>query len=305
MNHNSKTSVTTHTRACWAAALALAACSAAADSAYDIHFLAEHVAESGMDAHYQSLPWPAGRLTPGQWQTSLDASNARTRTDFIELEGSMLAFAVATGATERWGYEILGFDSTMRISGSGGRAALGGFIPGTPLDVPALAEYSSARGAERQYGVGAAAVLAGRARALSSAQLVFGALLERTDVTGFELDYRLVEGADAGVGGVLDHSSSATFLTPFVGWEQTRPLAPRWDWSPRALFAMPLPPADFDARLTGPGFDVSTRPYGSVVKFGDPFATFGLALLHRPSGFEIDVGGMLFYGVAEHVSHPG
>jgi hypothetical protein len=296
---------TTLAQACCAAALAVAGGSAVADSEYDIHFLAEHVAESGMDAHYQSLPWPAGRLAPGEWQTSLDASSARTRTDFIDLDGSMLALGAATGVTEQWGYELVGFDSTMRIAGDAGRAALGAFIPGTPLDVPALADYSHARGALRQYGIGAAAVREGRARAPSSAQLVFGALLERTAVTGFELDYRLASGADAGAGGVLDHSSSATFLTPFVGWEQTRPLAPRWDWSPRALLAMPLPPADFDARLTGPGFDVSTRPYGSPVKFGDPFATFGLALMHRPSGFEIDVGGMLFFPVAEHVSHPG
>jgi hypothetical protein len=30
-----------------------------------------------------------------------------------------------------------------------------------------------------------------------------------------------------------------------------------------------------------------------------------LALRHRPSGLEIDLGGMLFFAVAEHMSHPG
>ncbi|HET7133790.1 MAG TPA: hypothetical protein VFJ95_16160, partial [Gammaproteobacteria bacterium] len=89
MNRGYRISGTTLAQACSAAALVFAAGTAAADSEHDIHFLAEHVTESGMDAHYQSLPWPAGRLSPGEWQTSLDASSARTRTDFIDLDGSM------------------------------------------------------------------------------------------------------------------------------------------------------------------------------------------------------------------------
>jgi hypothetical protein len=292
-------------QACCAAVLAWSACAASADASHDIHYLAEHVPESGMDAHYQSLPWPAGRLTPGEWQTSVDLSNASTRTDFIDLDGSMIAFAAATGAGERWGYEVLGFDSEMRISGGGGRAELGaGFLP-VPLHVPELAEYPAARGSLRQFGVGAAAVRELRPQATSSAQLIVGALIERVDVAGFELDYRLLAGPDAGILGILDHSSRATFVTPFVEWQQTRALSRRWDWSPRALFALPLPAGDFDVRLTGPGFDVSTRADGSPLKIGDGFATFGLALRHRPSGLEIDLGGMLFFAVAEHMSHPG
>src|SRR5882672_2863845 len=253
-------------QACCAVALAWPACAAAADSGHDIHYLAEHVPESGMDAHYQSLPWPAGPLTRGQWQTSLDVSHASTRTEFID------------------------FDSEMQISGGGGRAVLGaGFLPGVPLHVPELAEYPAARGTLRQFGIGAAAVREGRARSPSSAQVIVGVLLEQVDVSGFELDYRLLAGPDAGVTGILDHSSRAAFLTPFVGWQQTRPLSRRWDWSPRALFAMPVPAGDFDARLLGPGVDVSTRAGGSPLKIGDGFATFGLALTHRPSGLEIDL----------------
>ena len=306
MSRNQPISRTLCALACCAAALGCVAGSAVADSLYDIHFLAEHVPESGMDAHYQSLPWPAGRLTPGEWQTSVDASHALTRTDFIRLDGSMLALAAATGLTERWGYELVTFDGDMRISGGGGRAPLdAGYIPGVPLRLPELAEYAHARGTLSQLGVGAAAVHEGRARSPTSAQLILGALLERVDLRGFELDYRLLAGADAGAAGILDHSSRATFFTPFVEWQQTRTLSRRWDWSPRALLAVPLPPADFDARLTGPGFDASTFGGGSPQKIGDPFATFGLALTHRPSGIEIDLGGMLFFPVAEQVSHPG
>jgi hypothetical protein len=90
-----------------------------------------------------------------------------------------------------------------------------------------------------------------------------------------------------------------------VEWQQTRTLARRWSWSPRAMFVVPLPAGDFDARLTGPGFDVSTRAHGSPLKIGDGFATVGLALAHRPSGLEIDVGAMLLFAATEHLSHPG
>src|SRR5262245_41444820 len=68
-------------QACGAAVLACA--TARADPSHDIHYLAEHVPESGMDAHYQALPWPAGKLSRGAWQTSLDLSSASTRTEFI------------------------------------------------------------------------------------------------------------------------------------------------------------------------------------------------------------------------------
>jgi hypothetical protein len=305
MNRGQPISRIRFAQACCAVALAWSACAAAADSSHDIHYLAEHVPESGMDAHYQSLPWPAGRLTRGEWQTSLDVSHAATRTDFIDLDGSMIAFAAATGASERWGYELLGFDSEMQVSGGGGRAVLGAGFLRTPLHVPELAEYPAARGTVRQFGIGAAAVREIRARAPSSAQLIFGALVERVDVAGYELDYLLLAGPDAGVTGILDHSSRATFVTPFVAWQQTRALSRRWDWSPRAMFALPLPAGDFDARLVGPGFDVSTRADGSPLKIGDGSAMFGLALMHRPSGLEIDLGGMLFFPLHEHLSHPG
>ena len=63
-----------------AAMLACGCACAFADSSHDIHYLAEHVPESGMDAHYQALPWPGGRLTHGRWQTSLDATASNSST---------------------------------------------------------------------------------------------------------------------------------------------------------------------------------------------------------------------------------
>ena len=57
-----------------------------------------------------------------------------------------------------------------------------------------------------------------------------------------------------------------------------------------------------DVRLTGPGFDVMS---GDPINVGDPYVAAGLALSHAPSGFEVDLGSMLFFPIAERVSHPG
>jgi hypothetical protein len=103
----------------------------------------------------------------------------------------------------------------------------------------------------------------------------------------------------------MEHSNRATFATPFVGWEQTRPLARRWTWSPRAALFVPLPPADFRSRLTGPGFDIATPSDSAIAKIGDPFVTLGLALTHIPSGVELDLGSLVGYTLAEKQSHPG
>jgi hypothetical protein len=281
---------------------AAAARVAAAQTEHDIHFLSEHVIESGMDAHYAALPWPTARLEDGGWQTSVDFSTAATRTEYIDLDGPMLAFGATKGVSHDRGYELLGFYSEMDVSDTGGRSLLeADFLRYVPLDLPNEADFAAVRGTLRHFGFGGAYVREpGR-----NSQLTAGLLLERADMRGFEMDYRLAAGADAGTTGILDHSSAATFVTPFVGWQQTRAISTNWTWSPRALLAYPLPPGDFDGRLTGPGFDLGTPEDGTPGVIGDPFVALGLALAHVPSGLEIDLGGALLFAVTEHVSHAG
>jgi hypothetical protein len=292
-------------RCCITLGIALPVWASAAD--HDIHFLSEHAPESAMDAHYLSLPWPSTGLEPGEWGQSLDLSVSSTRTEFIDVEGPMIAFAAAKGTAHAKAYELLGFYSDMDVSGSGGRSSLDlSFMPGMPLDVPAPADFGQPRGAFRQFGFGATLIRNWHGRAASTfTQLSFGALVERAEAAGFQLDYRLAGGADAGATGVLDHSSRATFLTALVAWQQTRRLAKSWAWSPRALLAYPLPPGDFDARLTGSGFELTTQSTGSILEIGDPFLGLGLAIAHVPTGLEIDLGGSLFFAAAEHLSHDG
>jgi hypothetical protein len=277
----------------------------AADSEHDINFLKEHALESTMDAHYIALPWPPERLDQGHPRFSVDLSAAHTETEFIDVDGPMVAVAAAAKVSSRWGYEAMGFYSEMRVSGGVGHAPLEASFLNVPLDLPQPAEFSNSRGTMRGYGIGGAAVLERGEGERHSAQVVAGFLLERFDAAGYETDYVLEGGADAGAAGVADHSGVATFVTPFVSWQQTRPLGTRWSWSPRAMVAWPLPPRDFDLRLTGPGFDVSTAQTGTPMVIGDPFAMLGLALTHRPSGLEIDLGETLLFPVFEQVSHAG
>jgi hypothetical protein len=281
-----------------AAGIALAASPALAASDYDIHYLAEHVPESGMDAHYQTLPWPNAPLEQSGWEQSIHVSTAHTTTDFIDLDGPMVAFAATRGVAPGRGFELLGFYSTMDISGGSNRLTLTPKSLSVPLDLPQPADFSNPRGTYEHYGVGAALV---RDRG-HSAQVVAGLLLESVAAADFKLDYTLAGGPDSGASGVIDYSHHATFFTPFVGWQRTNRLSQHWSWTPRARFIYPLPPGDMNVRLTGPGFDVTA---GDPINVGDPYVAAGLALSHAPSGFEVDLGSMLFFPLAERVSHPG
>jgi hypothetical protein len=239
---------------------ASAARAAAAQSEHDIHFLSEHAVESGMDAHYAALPWPGAQLEHGAWRQSVDVSMASTRAELIDLDGSMVGLGATKATGPGRGYELIGFYSEMDVTGTSGRSVLEGYyLNSVPLDLPNPADFTAQRGTLRHFGVGAAYV-----RDLGSSQLIAGLLVERTDVLGFEMDYRLAGGADAGTTGVYGQSSAATFLTPLVGWQQTRSLSTRWTWSPRALLTLPRPPGDFDYRLTGPGFDLGTPQDGTT-----------------------------------------
>jgi hypothetical protein len=285
----------------------LSACEVTRGEEHDIHFLAEHVPESGMDARYMSLPWPGAQLAPDEWQQIADVGTAHTRTDFMDLDGPLVALAAVHGLSTHWGYELLGFHGHFTLSGEAGRAPLTpSTLQGVPLDLPQLADFSAVRGTVRHDGLGAAVVHTRETRdAAASSAFIAGVLLDRFAVTGFGMDYRIVGGAEAGTSGRLEYSASTRFVTPFIAWQRTRMLSKSWAWSPRATFLLPEPAGDFRSHLTGPDFDIAS-PSGSAIQIGDGFFTAGLALEHRPTGIEIDLGGMLLFATAtERLSHPG
>jgi hypothetical protein len=136
--------------------------------------------------------------------------------------------------------------------------------------------------------------------------VAFGVLADRLELKEYRMDYRLLSGASAGTQGTLDYSSSATYATPFVGFQYSTPLGSSFALTPRFVVGAPFPPADLDVRLTGPGFDLSTaRGDGKPGRIGDSYLGVSAGLVHLRSGLEIDLGGTLFYPVFEKLSHPG
>ncbi|MFN7943460.1 MAG: hypothetical protein U0X73_17845 [Thermoanaerobaculia bacterium] len=274
----------------------------------DIHFVAEHVPESAQDARYLALPGLGRPLAAGSWRTSFELGGATSTAGPFDLSGLMLAAAASYGFTERSGLQLFGFYDSFSIAGGPGDDVLGAAgLRGVPLDLPERARFSDPRGDVRHFGVGAAWL-----RRLSPASaprpwtLAAGWMLDRLEVDGFRVRFELLSGADAGSTGTLDHSSRATFATPFVSCEQYRPLGERWALLPRAALGAPLPAGDFDARISGSGFDRSTRAGdGSPGRIGDGFFALGLGLERLPSGWEIDLGGALFYPAFERVTHAG
>lgn len=275
----------------------------------DVHFLAEHLPESVQDARYLTLPWLSERLEPGRWQTTFQLGGARSEFSFLKIEGPMAAFTAGTGLDGRWGVEGTAFYDAMSVSGGTGTELLrAGFLRGAPLDLPEKAEFSNPRGDFRHWGVGGALVREPSAPgSVKRWTWKVGLLYDRLEVKGYRMDYRLLGGANAGTRGVLDHSSRADFLTPYLGIQRTLPLGERWRLAPRFVAGVPLPGGDFNGRLAGPGFDLSTTRAGEgrPARIGDGYAGLSAGLIHLRSELEIDLGGTLFYPVLEKVSHPG
>jgi len=274
----------------------------------DVHFLAEHVPEAAQDARYYSLPWPVDPFEPGRWQSGFVLGGADAAAGPYELRGFLAAAGASRALSERWAIDLVGFVDRVSISGGSGDEVLRApFLDQPPLDLPERARFDAARGTVRHEGIGFGAL-----RELSPPGAVkrwtlrFGAFLERLELTDFAVDYTLLGGADAGTAGVLDHSSSATFATPYLGAQRLSPLGERWQIAWRFLGGAPLPPGDFDGRLTGPGFDLgSARGDGSPGKIGDGFVAIGVAFIHRPSGLDLDLGSVLTFPGFEAATHPG
>ena len=268
----------------------------------DIDYIAEHLPESGMDARFLALPWPAGRLEQGTWQTTIEAGYAATEASFLQLDGPLLAASAAYSFRAGWAVEGIGFYDSLKISGGSGREILHPTFARPPLDLPEFADFSNPRGDYRYVGAGLGLVWqrpgSGEDRWWT---FTAGALWTRLELDGFQVDYEVATGASAGVQGVLDHSSTNDFATPFVGLGWTRPLGGRFSISPRALAAAPLPQGDFTGRITGPGFDAS----GNSTSIGDSFVGLGLEIVHRPTGLGIDLGGLLYFAGAEGIVHKG
>jgi hypothetical protein len=274
----------------------------------DIHFLAEHAPEAAQDARVFALPWPAERMAPGRWQAFVGAGWNEAKADFIKEHGVLASFGGAYGWSERSGLSLFGFYDSFSVDGGTGERVLRPFfVTGVPLDLPETAQFSHPRGSVRHFGVGASWVHElSPANAPHTWTLQAGALVDRLEVDGYRLDFQILSGASTGARGVLDHSSQATYVTPFLGIEGSWPLGSSFVFRPRVAGGAPLPPGDFDGRITTGGVDRSSRDAGGKPgQIGDGFLSLGAGLLHKPSGLEVDLGSTLGYALFESATHAG
>lgn len=274
----------------------------------DIRFLGEHLPEAAQDARAFALPWPDAAPAPGRWRPFVAAGWSSARTEFLDESGQLAAAGLERGFAGGRALVLFGFYDAFSVGGSSGEQVLSArFLAEAPLDLPERARFSNPRGDFRHYGVGAAwswSVSAAAARRPWRAEA--GLLLDRLTLDGYRLDYELLGGADAGARGVLDQSSAASFVTPFVGIGRRVPLGARFVLVPRAVGGVPLPAGDFDGRLSGPGFDASSAdPGGRPGKIGDGFVGVSVGLRHAPSGLELDLGGALIFPFFEQTTHDG
>jgi hypothetical protein len=273
----------------------------------DIHFLAEHLPELAQDARYFSLPWPGERPAPGRWQPFVGLGWNSAKADFLKQSGSLLSFGSTRGWSERSALTLFGFYDRFDVSGGSGEQVLRAPFAPVPLDLPERARFSSPGGTFTHYGVGAAWTHGiSPPAAARPTSLEAGLIVDRLILEDYRMSYRVLGGRDASAEGVLDHSSEATFFTPFVGFEKRFALGGALWLIPRVMAGAPLPPADFDGRLSGPGFDVSSAdPSGKPGKIGDGFVSLGAGLLHRRSGLELDLGAVAGFPLFESATHPG
>ncbi|MCB1009964.1 MAG: hypothetical protein KDB94_13850 [Acidobacteria bacterium] len=274
----------------------------------DVHFLAEHVPEAAQDARWFALPWPVEPLEKGRWQSGLVVGGADAQAGPYALRGFLAAAGASRGFSTRWGLDLIGFVDRFSISGDASDEVLRApFLDSSPLDLPERARFDNASGTVAHEGLAFGAL-----RELSAPDaharwtLRFGAFLEHLELSDYRVDFTLLGGADAGARGVLDHSSDATFVTPYFGAQRIAPLGEHWRLAWRFLAGNPFPAGDFDGRLTGPGYDLgSAQGDGSPGKIGDGFVSLGVAFVHPASGFDVDLGSVLAYPAFEAATHQG
>jgi hypothetical protein len=271
----------------------------------DIEWTAEHLAESVQDSRLLALPWPDHALVAGAWQGSVDAGWQSATADVAEASGFLLAGGATYAVSERRAYGGFAFYDRLSIGGNGGQDVLRvGFSREVPLALPAWADFSDPRGEVRHFGLGGDVVWQ-RQRVGSAWRrtILAGGYAERLELVGYQLDYRLTSGPDAGSRGVVDYSASYSFLVPFVAIAWTRPLGSHWTLSPRLIAAQPLPRAGLAGTIRGD--TVAASGSGDTPAMGDGYLGAGVAFEHLPSGLAFDLGSSVFYAGTEGLTHEG
>jgi hypothetical protein len=275
----------------------LLATAALAHAKEDIAFVAEHLPEVAMDNRYAGLPlWGDG--------TTFAAGYTDMATGTLKLRGPMADIA---GTWKFHGLRLKAFaffDSFALSSGRERRALNEPFVR-TPLSLPAAAELTGLDGSMRDAGLGLA--LDGHVASswIGAFDWSAGVLYQQVRLRDYRLDYRLLDGPDAGATGLIDFSADYRHITPFVGLGRRYEIGD-WRLGPHVQVVIPQRRA-MAGRIAGPGFDLAgnTADVGAGKHFGDPSVTLGFDVTYLPWNLSIDVGSFASQALVEPFIHEG
>lgn len=294
-------------RAC-ATAFVAAAAAVPASAKEDIEYVAEHLAEVPMDDRFATLPvWGELRESGEPWAFTGQAGLAKTTTGALQASGPMLSIGADHAFNARWSIGGLAFYDGLHLAGDHDRRPMQTtFTTETPFARPVMAEFTGLNGRLDHFGVGIDATLTTDVRWLGAVRTVGGLIWQRVELRGYRLDYRLLEGPDAGLEGQIDFDATYEHLTPFIGFELPRKCA-RWELSPHVMAAWPNPRRGVVGHITGPGFDLAgdTESAGHGAHFGDPSITIGFDVTYLPAHLTVDVGTLVTQALIEPVFHKG
>lgn len=269
----------------------------------DISFVAEHLPEVAMDNRYATLPLRSN--DESRVSTSLGLGYTSISSQTLTLEGPMLSLGV-TWQRDRWRLTGFVFRDQFSLTSGVEHRPLGLEFTTTPLTLPAPAEFTGLDGSMSDTGIGFAVSRHRSHSWIGAFDWSAGLLWQSVKLTDYGLDYRVLDGPDAGATGTINFDSTYNHFAPFAqigkSWS-----GDRWRLTPRATIAWPTPRRGVAGRITGPGFDLAgnTETNGEGKHFGDPSVTFGCDVTYLPWNVTFDVGTTLTQAVLEPQIHKG
>jgi len=291
---------------CMSVACAISVCfDANAMAAESFEYISEHIPEVAMDNRFATIPLHSRRSESGSLM--LQTAYSSTRSNNLQLTGGQFAFSYQLAVSRVWSLQLLAFDDEPGFSGGNVNLPMDPlFSRVIPLSLPADARFGDLGGNAIHRGAGIFIARDLEMPSLGSVYSAFGLIWQGLHLRDYRMPYQITTGPDAGTTGISDYSASYVFLTPVVSFD--RPVrVDDWDWVPRLTFALPLPRAGVQGRITGPGFDISgdTADIGRGRHYGDFSVTLGLLAFYRPWGMAIDLGAVASQLLLEPFIHKG
>lgn len=280
---------------------------AQAQTAHDIEFVSEHLAEAAMDNRYATLP--AWSLYESRSDNTVDAQFAyqETAVSNLEVAGPMVGLSAQHDLNKKWNIGAIAFFDALSLSGNNDfRPLQARFAANVPIALPVDARFDHLDGGLQHIGIGLFGSRAGDNRVLRHYRAVFGLLYERLQLKNDRIDYQILAGPDRGALGEIDFDAVYPHFTPIAGLEWSLEQG-AWSYSPHVLMAIPLPKRGVVGRITGSNFDIrgNQETSGFGAHFGDPTVAIGFVVTYLPARLSLDVGALLTQPFVEPLIHEG